>query len=893
MNDISNRLLLDWDKAFEAGVNLAGGKGWNLARLKRYGFPIPRGYVLSSAACRDFMMENGLCELVETTRLRMASYDNGDEERGRSLKLLRDLIQEGVFPAGIEEALTSKLEELGIIAAPLAVRSSASCEDSSEASFAGIHDSFLNVLGQEQLFAAIRACYASLWTVRAVAYRKKMNIDDGEPTLGVVIMEMVNAGASGVGFSCNPRTGREDEIVINANFGLGESVVGGLVEPDEYRLGQGFFLPEIRETRIGSKAGSTAAKEGGGTNFVAADASTKSGVKKCPVLSDEQIIRLASLITRVFDTLGKGERHQDVEWALAGEDFHLVQARPVTRLPRYTYPALRGQPDIWSNANFRDAIPMVLSTLGRSTLGRVIGRMLETPLRMAGYSILPGVQYLKLHNGRAYYNISVQQWEFYDAFGVTPKETNELLGGHQPEIETQNGHAIPSLSKIVKFYRKTRHLRNIVRARREATQRIAQIRDYCDQCLRRDCTGMSDDEIIRFLGGLAKTHLEFCETSILLSSGSGVFNLLTKTLERDFPANANAVANALLMGNGDITSAEHGYRLLALAECARNDPVAYRFFASEPFEPTRRHTDLPEGSCFRKAFCAFLEEFGHRGVYEADVANPRWREDPSYLLCFIRDVIETADPRKIEAAHEQRRKMTWLKLKEELTWFRFKTIRWLVAQAAKGAQTREKGKSEGMRFLEVFRMVYLEIGRRLAKRGILDQPRDVFHCASSELLALLKGEWEGAELKVLVAERREEKERLETLCPPDLIVGGRSQYISADASASSNHSLAGLGVAAGKASGRTRLITHPREGERLKQGDVLVAPSTDAGWTPLFLKASAIVMETGGFLSHGAIVAREYGIPAVCNVPGAMKLMREDQKVTVDADEGKVYLDVK
>jgi pyruvate,water dikinase len=704
-------------------------------------------------------------------------------------------------------------------------------------------------------------------------------------------MEMVDAEAAGVGFSCNPRTGREDRTVINANFGLGESVVGGLVAPDEYHLCQGILFPVIHEKHIGSKEGLTTAKEGGGSEFIAADVSSGNRGENRQVLTDSQIIRLARLIVRVFEALGKGEQHQDVEWVLAGNEFHLVQARPVTALPRYTYPALRGQPDIWSNANFRDAIPMVLSTLGWRGMSATIAHVIETPLRMAGYPYLPGVKYTKLHNGRAYYNIAVQQWEFYDSFGVTPGETNELVGGHQPEIETENGDTVPKLSRIGRFYRRMRHLRNILHVRRKATQRIAQIRDYCDQCLKRDCTGMRDDELIGSMGDVVTTRLEFAETFALLSCGSGFINLLTKTLERYFPGRANAVANALLMGNGSITSAEHGFRLLELAECARKEPSVCHFFSSEPFEPFRWKSDLPENSNFKTAFSAFLDQYGHRAVYEADVANPRWREDPSYLLSFIRDVIETADTRKIKVKQEQRRKATWLKLKEELTWFRFKTIRWLVSQATKGAETREQGKSEIVRFLEVFRMMSLEIGRRLAERRIIDRPRDVFHCALSELLAVLKGEWDGVGLKVLVAERREEQERLEKLSPPDLIVDGQSRYIEAEASVPHGKGLTGLGVAAGRASGRTRLITHPYEGARLKQGEVLVAPSTDPGWTPLFLKASAIVMETGGFLSHGAIVAREYGIPAVCNVPGVMGLLKEGLSVTVDGDEGKFYLD--
>lgn len=891
MDGWPNNILLDWDEAFEAGTSASGGKGWNLGRLKRYGFPIPPGCVLSADACKEFITENGLRDQMKTMAQTILSGRTGKEERDQGLTRLKDRIQRGTFPAGLEEALTSKLEDLGILRCSLAVRSSGWSEDSAHASFAGVYDSFLNVLGSENLLTAIKACYASFWTDTAVSYRHKMNIRHGDPAIAVVIMKMVPAEAAGVGFSCNPRTGLEGEIVINANFGLGDSVVGGMVEPDEYHLGQGLLLPEIRQKRIGSKEGLTVARGGGGTEFIKGDASTKMAMKGHQVLSDEQIIRLASLITRTFDALGKGEQHQDVEWVLAGDDFYLVQARPVTAAQRYTYPALRRQPDTWSNANFRDGAPMVLSTLGRSGIRRAIAHMLETPLRMARYSYLPGVQYSKLYNGRLYYNISAQQWEYYDAFGLTPRETNELLGGHQPEIEIYDADGSSWLSALARNYRKVLHLRNIIQARRKADRNIAQMRHYCRELLNRDYTEANDHEIIAAIGDLAKTHLRFSETFVLLSSGSGFLNLLTKVLEKDFPERASAIANGLLTGTGGITSAEHGYKLLELAELARHDSVARSFFSSEPFEPLRWQDEVPGSSEFGKAFRAFLEEFGHRGVYEVDVANPRWREDPSYLLTFVRDVIEIADPQKIKATQEQKRKMNWQKLREGLTWGRYRLVRWLVAQAAKGAEMREQGKSEMVRFLEVFRVMYLEIGRRLATKGILDQPRDVFRCAWSELVALLNGEWDGEGLKTLVAERREEKARLETLRPPDVIVDGNSQYISAKASILSGDILVGLGVASGRASGKARLIAHPCEGERLKHGEVLVAPSTDPGWTPLFLKASAVVTETGGFLSHGAIVAREYGIPAVCNVPGVTRLLGDGRKVVVDGDEGRVFLD--
>jgi len=308
--------VLDFDEVVTAGVSVSGGKGYNLGQLKRFGFPVPPGCVLSTAACRSFMVQNGLIEHGE----KALSGGIGGKEFEQGLEAFRERIHRGVFPSYLEEALTSKLQRLGILARPLAVRSSAASEDSTDASFAGIYDSFLNVLGPDRLFAAIRACFASLWTPKAVAYRRRMNINNHEPALAVVIMEMVNARAAGVGFSCNPRTGRQDEIVINASFGLAEAVVGGLVEPDEYHLNLGLFTPEIREKRIGTKEGMSTVSEDGGTDFIRADFAADHAKDNSQALSDDQMIRLASIVVRVFDTLGKGQQHQRSEERRVGKE---------------------------------------------------------------------------------------------------------------------------------------------------------------------------------------------------------------------------------------------------------------------------------------------------------------------------------------------------------------------------------------------------------------------------------------------------------------------------------------------------------------------------------------------------------------------------------------------
>lgn len=326
----------------------------------------------------------------------------GEKENEQKLSLLGEKIMDGHIPGYIQEELISSLENIGVVDKPLAVRSSATAKDSAGASFAGIHGSFLNVRGLDNILYAIKGCYASLWTHRAVSYRRKMNMNDDEVCQAVVIMEMAEAEAAGVAFTYDPRTGREDIVIISANFGLGESVVSGAVEPDEYCLD---YWSETPEKRIGRKEGKTVAVKDGGTCFVKSSESAKS-----QVLSDNNIRKFGLLVQRIYDALGHGEQHQDIEWVFDGKDFALVQARPVTALPRYTFDELKNQPDMWSNANFKDAFPMVQSTLNWGLWNYLLAGVDQIP------KIPKGIKTIKLYQGLAYWNLSFVQWVNYDAF---------------------------------------------------------------------------------------------------------------------------------------------------------------------------------------------------------------------------------------------------------------------------------------------------------------------------------------------------------------------------------------------------------------------------------------------------------------------------------------------
>ncbi len=415
----------------------AGGKGWNIGRLHRYGFPVPPGGVLAASAYREFLSHNRLEPLVEESIALLSLDSLSDPDCIEVLKTLRTTVGEGDLPPHIRAEVKQTLQTRGLLHHPLAVRSSATCEDSPDASFAGIHDSYLNVTGIEAVFEAVKKCYASLWTERAVAYRRKMGIADEAVAQAVVVMEMVKARAAGVAFSCDPRTGSPEEMVINANVGLGESVVSGRVEPDEYRVnGVGLSAPAIIGKRLGKRE-----KPGGGDVEFVTDTDHYA-------LSDEEIGRLGLLVAAIYTSLGASERHQDIEWAFDGADFTILQARPVTALPGITYPAIAGQPVIWSNANFRDGVPGVISELTWSGTREIAHAILNASLIVAHYSWLKGRSLTRRFHGRGYFNLSMLQWELYDAFNLCPAQ-NERISGRSPAGDQCSHPGSGSLEKSV------------------------------------------------------------------------------------------------------------------------------------------------------------------------------------------------------------------------------------------------------------------------------------------------------------------------------------------------------------------------------------------------------------------------------------------------------------
>jgi rifampicin phosphotransferase len=898
------RYVMTFAEAEAAGPARAGGKGWNMGRLATYGFAIPSGCTVAVEAYWDFLTGNGLLPDVEALG-QLEAEDAATEAGAGQLEAMRRRIEAGTLPAGLTAEVWAVLKSAGVFAeAALAVRSSATAEDSSTASFAGIHRSFLNVLGEDGLTDAIRGCYASLWTPTAVAYRRKMGLTDQQVGAALVVQQLVQSLYSGVAFSADPVTGRRDRVVVNASFGLGEAIVSGSVEADEYHLHIDHTGPvKLVGGRVGLKHQAVRPSIDGGTVTEELGYAERSE----PVLQKPQLEELCRVVRRIQDTLGEGVQPQDVEWCHDGWRLVVTQARPITALPEATFAPLAGQPTIWSNANLKDAMPGVQSPLGWWFNSLTVEVLLRQIFWRAGYEFPEGLTWSRLWDGRAYMNLSALQWAAYDAFGWPPAETNRALGGHQPETQVPPGAAAWTPLGAQRFRRLSRMGVLLRRSAKNADRTFRKVWDWCREFEEQPFSDRYHElDFLHRLWAVEKQRREFLPETMIHNVGGLWSTRLADLLEKRFPGRGQALASALLAGAEGITSAEQGYRMIAVARQALTEAAAAGYFGAEPFRPSEFRTAL-RGTKTLKLLEQFLQEFGHRGVYEMELMNPRWSEEPDFVLetvrGYVRDGLPARDP---QAAAREKRQAAEAAVAAKLRLSpAYPLYKFLLGKAREAMRLREEAKSALVRLVKPARLAALAIGRRLAAKGILPKPEHVFFLTGDEIASLLSAQWDGHGLAAIIAHRQSRRQELEALTAPDVILGDRAVVNlraglepaglqraepgkAAAPSVDAKGALQGVAVSSGKAGGPARLIHHPREGTALRRGEVLVAPSTDPAWTPLFLRASAVVMEVGGYLSHGAIVAREYGIPAVVNVAGAMTLLHDGQVVYVDGDSGKV-----
>jgi pyruvate,water dikinase len=867
-----------------------GGKAKSLATLIRAGFPVPIGYALSCEASAQHFAQ-ALPPALQPARLLSRS---GLVER--DLHAARELVKQTPLAPDLVRELRRAFDALRAAEVHgVAVRSSSTGEDQSAASAAGLHTSVLNVTTERALFDAVRLCFAQVFSSRVVGYLQSLG-HETVTEMGVVIQAMVPADVAGVMFTVNPLTGDSDEIVIDASYGLGGSVTDGRSTPDTYRIHKPTGW--VRDRVLGDKRTRLVTAPGGGLR----EQPVPAALAQKQALDEHMLMQLVTLGRRVEEHFGDA---RDIEFAIAGDSIYLLQARAVTATPVRPAKARgrrkRDESDtsgmVWSNLNVGEALPGVATPLTWSVLSEFSELGFREAFAALGCKVPKDVRLVGNFRGRIYLNLSELTQVAAQVPGLRPSLVLSLGGGaelqrleleRKPPTPTQFLLKLPATAARftrtnLGFHRKLAELEAVFEAER------ARIESLDFRILSASALDETLSDVHRMLRNVGSTLLN-CYGGLL-----AVLVPLRATLLLLRGERAARVQHALISAIENVESAGPGREILSVAAAFGRDAAARELLLSS--SPTSQH-DLPQGEA-RAAVEAFLRLYGHRGVREAELAEPRWRENPRLLFDAVRVHLRHA-PAEAEATLSRRIEAVRAASEEALASLPLPTrppLRALLAAVRSYLRQRERLRSHVVHVLGLFRLVALDASRRLAVREPEIGPDAAFFLALEELHTVLRGEVRS--VGALVRMRRAQYQRDRSLPdPPDTFVGypPSSAFDHAavraaaypDLDAAGTRCLTGLGASSGAAEGSVRVLRSVDDASSMVAGEILVVPSADVGWAPLFVAAAALVTDLGGPLSHACVVAREYGLPAVVNVRSATHALKTGDRVRVDGDEGTV-----
>jgi phosphohistidine swiveling domain-containing protein len=793
-------------------------------------------------------------------------------ERVRGATLPQDVVRT------VKDALLAMHEEG---ATSFAVRSSATHEDQEGASAAGMHSTALNLMREDEVLDAIKVCWASLFRPRVMSYLRALD-EDLPVSVGIVIQAMVPAEVSGVLFTVNPLTGDSGEAVINAAYGLGSQVVEGRVTPDTFRIDKA--TGQLRDQMIGDKAHQTLLERSGGVREVDVPVAER----ERPALTEQQLLHLNELAKRIESHFGDA---RDVEWAIAGEQVYVLQARPIV-VPRVrSRRSTRGQRSwdrrkiVWSNANVGEALPGVATPLTWSVLSQFSDLGFRRAFGAMGCTVPRDAELVGDFRGRIYINLT----EFSAIMSQIPwihPSTLVRLGGGQYAAELDD--VVAERSSTAFLLRLPQTVSRYVRENFRLGARVEEFETYFEEERVRiesiDPRILEPSGLDRMLGDVE--HLLDETGSIMLTAYANLLSAVLALLAilRMFARDqGSGLYRDLLSGLQDVSSARPGFTLWRIAQLARGEPEVAARIRGMPLAELRIH-ELPAGPT-REALARFIEDYGYRGVREAEIGAPRWAEDPTLMFAALRSHLDSSldlaeREREIHVAREGAER----KLQESVPLPLRPAVRKLLDVVRRFTRMREHLRGHVVEVLGMFRRVALETSRRIEAREPEAGPDAAFFLTLTELRRVLYDENDRVALRV--QRRRLEHERNRKLPePPTTFVGFPPDESGVVAAAKR---LSGLSASRGVAEGRVRILTDPARAADFAPGDVLVVAAADTGWAPLFLAASAVVTELGGPLSHAAIILREYGVPAVVNVPNATRSLRDGDVVRVDGDAGVV-----
>jgi phosphoenolpyruvate synthase/pyruvate phosphate dikinase len=847
-------------------VAVVGGKGAQLGELSRIeGIRVPAGFCVTTDAFRRVLAD---APSIPDRLDRLSRLKPDDREAARTLSAeIRRTIEGIAIPGDLAAAITRALAELGEHAA-YAVRSSATAEDLPTASFAGQQDTYLNVVGPAAILQHVSRCWASLYTERAVTYRQRNGIDHRKVHMAVVVQQMVFPQAAGILFTADPVTGNRKVTTVEASFGLGEALVAGLVNADAYKVRDG----EIVGKAVATKQLAIHALPAGGTQEQPIDPARQDE----PALTDAQVVRLAELGRRIEAHFG---RPQDIEWCLVDDGFQIVQSRPITTL--FPFPE-SGDPEnhVYVSVGHQQMMTDPMKPLGLSfwqmttpaPMAEAGGRLfvdvtqrLASPASRAG--ILEALGRSDPLTGDALQTILERDGFIRPLPGEDPP--GPLFGATPAPIETD-----PAIvTELI--------------GRSEAS--IA--------ALERDIRTKSGDALLDFIRAdiqeLRRILFDPRSHQVFMSAMEAAW-WLNDQLEA-WLGEKNAADTLTQSVPYNVTS-EMGLALLDVADVIRPHPDVVEFL--QHVEDEGFVDELPKlagGREARDAIEAWLDRYGMRCVGEIDITRPRWSERPSTLVPLILGNIKNFEPGAGERRFEQGRQEAWKKEQELL-----ERLRALPDGERKAEETkrmidrvrtfigyREYPKYGMVSRYFVYKQALLDEAERLVQAHVLREKEDIFYLTFSELHDVVRANRVDDQL---LHQRKDAFRSYQALTPPRVltsdgeVVAGAYRRDDVPAGA-----LVGLAVSAGTVEGRARVILDMAEAD-LEAGDILVTAYTDPSWSPLFVTINGLVTEVGGLMTHGAVIAREYGLPAVVGVEQATRLIRNGQRIRVHGTDGYVEI---
>ncbi|KIF66912.1 phosphoenolpyruvate synthase [Streptomyces sp. AcH 505] len=866
---MSEQYVLDLREVDETRVAVVGGKGAQLGGLSRIeGVRVPAGFCVTTEAFRQIVAQ---VPSIGDQLDQLSLLDPDDREGVRTLSAeIRRAIEGIAVPAGLAAAITAALGRLGGEAA-YAVRSSATAEDLPTASFAGQQDTYLNVMGTAAILQHISRCWASLFTERAVTYRRRNGIDHRTVHMAVVVQRMVVPDAAGILFTADPVTGNRTVATVDAGFGLGEALVSGLVNPDVFTVRHG----EVVAKTIAAKERAVQALPDGGTREVAVD----SRRQEQPALTDEQVVRLVQLGRRIEAHFG---RPQDIEWCLADDAFQIVQSRPITTL----FPV----PETDDEENH------VYVSVGH-------GQMMTDPMRPLGFSMWQLTAMVPMHEagGRLFVDVTRRlasaagRAGLLDAMGKGDPLIRDAL-----ETVLDRGDFVPSLPDASPGRPPGGGAPAPIATDPAVVTELIERSRVSLAALKRGIRPKAGPALFDFLLEAFEEHKRVLSDPLsiqaIMAGMEATWWLNDKLMEWLGEKNA---ADTLTLSAPDNITSETGLALLDVADVIRAQPDVVAFLKDVTDVTDENFLDelakLSGGTAARDAIEAYLDRYGMRCVGEIDITRPRWRERPLTLVPAILDNVRNFEPGAAERRFEQGRQKALAKEQDVLS-----RLRALPEGDQKADETkrmidrvrtfigyREYPKYNIISRYFVYKQALLEEAERLVRAGVLPEKEDIFSLTFQELHDVARSNRADGRL---VQQRKEAFRSYHALTPPRVLTSDGEAVVGAYRRDDvPDGALTGLAVSAGTVEGRARVVLDMADAD-LEAGDILVTPFTDPSWSPLFVGIAGLVTEVGGLMTHGAVIAREYGLPAVVGVEQATRLIQDGQRIRVYGTDGYVEI---